>query len=344
VRLPHHRTNNPIPGQILSRQEGTTMTETMTETVTPTVYEVGKRYRVTAHNPEGALLTVGQTVECVRMPAGGSARFQEVGPEDTPIGREWIIYPSHLEALPVPTPPRRPVPGDVIRWHKATGTWTNDDRVTNDDRWVVGRVDDSDDTFTVTKEGTGEGFFTWLSMRESVVGWDESRWRAAWTFDDEWSVLIPETVEKAEHDRIVAEREAEVTRLREENDRLRRWQTSALNDAENIIGAALMEEANNRDWCSEYDEIVDKINGRTAVLSLPERENDYSCQRRVSVTVTVYVTQSGSYTGREEPDEEMVEWNDVDFYTVREAIQSEGSYLNFEVDDDDTDDFESERS
>ena len=49
------------------------------------------------------------------------------------------------------------------------------------------------------------------------------------------------------------------------------------------IGAALMEEAAERDWCAEYDRFVSSVNVRLAVC-LPERE------RTINVSVSGYVT------------------------------------------------------
>ena len=56
-----------------------------------------------------------------------------------------------------------------------------------------------------------------------------------------------------------------------------------------IIGEVLMEEARSRSWCSEYDQIVDGLNGRLNI-SLPIREQDYD------VTVTGYLRVPFSYT------------------------------------------------
>ncbi|MGV0949401.1 MAG: hypothetical protein ACOYB3_01925 [Azonexus sp.] len=73
------------------------MTDTMTETV-PTAFVVGRRYRVNIDNPEGVEVRTGTTVECVRL--GTAPRFAVIGENDTPEGREWIIYRTHLDDLP----------------------------------------------------------------------------------------------------------------------------------------------------------------------------------------------------------------------------------------------------
>ena len=52
-----------------------------------------------------------------------------------------------------------------------------------------------------------------------------------------------------------------------ENVRLRQWQTSALRDFE-IANEILNEQAVRREWCSEYEDVLERINGRTSVLSV----------------------------------------------------------------------------
>lgn len=66
------------------------------------------------------------------------------------------------------------------------------------------------------------------------------------------------------------------------------------------IGRALIEQADSRDWCSEYDEIVKSLNRRLNV-PLPTREKDYT----VTFTVTVSVTAVGRDEAREMANEMM---------------------------------------
>lgn len=55
------------------------------------------------------------------------------------------------------------------------------------------------------------------------------------------------------------------------------------------IGERLMEEAERRDWCSEYDSIVDQINSNLS-YELPVRSKDWAITYTVPVTVTVYAS------------------------------------------------------
>lgn len=90
----------------------------------------------------------------------------------------------------------------------------------------------------------------------------------------------------------VVEAPAEPVRVMSEEDRLR----ARLREAEErhrtdiqIIGETLMREANRRNWCSEYDEIVDGINSRISV-ELPEREREHE------VVISGYVRVPFSYS------------------------------------------------
>jgi hypothetical protein len=52
------------------------------------------------------------------------------------------------------------------------------------------------------------------------------------------------------------------------------------------IGNKLMEEAEDRGWCSEYDDIVDDLN-RNLSVELPTRSKDYTVTVRLNVEITV---------------------------------------------------------
>lgn len=75
-------------------------------------------------------------------------------------------------------------------------------------------------------------------------------------------------------------------------DRLNTSITSAharhLADIEHI-GETLIEEANRRDWCKDYDDIVDEMN-RSLNTPLPTRNKDYQVTVSVTYDITVNVT------------------------------------------------------
>lgn len=59
------------------------------------------------------------------------------------------------------------------------------------------------------------------------------------------------------------------------------------------IGERLIEEANSREWCSVYDEVVAELNRRLNV-ELPTREREYTVEVDVSGTVRVTVTTTSN--------------------------------------------------
>lgn len=79
------------------------------------------------------------------------------------------------------------------------------------------------------------------------------------------------------------------------------WQTNCGNSRRNhqsdikMIGKALIEEANDRDWCNLYDKFVSSLNNKLSV-TLEERSHDYE------VTATFIVTVSTTISARDEDD------------------------------------------
>lgn len=52
-----------------------------------------------------------------------------------------------------------------------------------------------------------------------------------------------------------------------------------------MIGQALLKEAKDRGWCSEYDDVVTELN-RSLSISLPERMRDYTVHVSLTITLT----------------------------------------------------------
>jgi hypothetical protein len=75
-----------------------------------------------------------------------------------------------------------------------------------------------------------------------------------------------------------------------------------------FIGEALIEEANKRDWCNDYDKFVNQLNGRL-VQQLPEREQKYV----VSATFILKVSQQISASNIDEANDKAAEMDLSDF-------------------------------
>lgn len=82
-----------------------------------------------------------------------------------------------------------------------------------------------------------------------------------------------------------------VAALTAEKERLERDLSAVINRAGTyasdfeIVGDLLMQEAENRGWCDEYDEFVDAANEKTSLLELPTREQDYEVEVEGTATI-----------------------------------------------------------
>jgi hypothetical protein len=107
-----------------------------------------------------------------------------------------------------------------------------------------------------------------------------------------------------------------------------------------IIGDRLIQESNDRNWCSEFDQIIEEVNSSIpGPFYLPTREREYE----VRWTETYYVTVNRSYTTTARNEEDAIDnakayaEDGADEYDLREAI----SIGNYEFSDD-CDDYEVE--
>lgn len=86
------------------------------------------------------------------------------------------------------------------------------------------------------------------------------------------------------------EGQPEFVAMRVERDRLREWQRQAINDMA-TLSEILNEEARSRNWCSEYDQVQDKANGRMQVLVMDSREHNYRVEIEAEVTLSIADTE-----------------------------------------------------
>lgn len=99
-----------------------------------------------------------------------------------------------------------------------------------------------------------------------------------------------------------------------------------------IIGDRLISESNDRDWCSEFDRIIDEVNGQLpSPFCLPVRNKDYEVTWTETYTVTVSRTET--YTARDE-DDAIAQAKQEDTVGSSEIIEAVREH-NFSFDDDD---------
>lgn len=100
-----------------------------------------------------------------------------------------------------------------------------------------------------------------------------------------WNVSVPKIADRSAIEKWGMQFLAEIERLEAalaESERLHRQ------DIEHI-GAKMIAEANRRDWCEIYDDVVDDLNNQLHV-ELPVREHDYSVELTYQVRVTATMT------------------------------------------------------
>ena len=88
------------------------------------------------------------------------------------------------------------------------------------------------------------------------------------------------------------------------------------------IGDRLIEESNERNWCEEFDDIIEQVNQKMHIPLAP-RKQDFE----VTVYVTVSVSQEVTVTARNEDEAlQLVKDNPMEFVDVDDALYEELRY------------------
>lgn len=128
-------------------------------------------------------------------------------------------------------------------------------------------------------------------------------------------------------DRRIAELEAalaESNRLLESERATRRADTERWISDIQHINDVLVDEAESRDWCGDFDHIVEnRINGPLRYeLAGRTFEHEMQRERYVRVRVTQTGTYSGSQSDSDNLDEDDVSWNDLDTNAILTAVRN----------------------
>lgn len=106
-----------------------------------------------------------------------------------------------------------------------------------------------------------------------------------------------------------------------ENRRLRENCDKARNDWDKL-GGLLMQEANDRDWCSDYDRLVEKWNQQFDFFELPTRKKDYEVEVTVTATYTVTVRV-------EDQEDEDAAREEVENWSAHDILSQAGQSWNY---------------
>ena len=101
-----------------------------------------------------------------------------------------------------------------------------------------------------------------------------------------------------------------------------------------VVGERLIEESNEREWCVEFDQIIEKINKELRWdLQLPTRENTYNVTYMEEFSVTVERNMEITAASEEDAIEQARNNYDcADSYEIREAVDS-GNWTFIQADD-----------
>ena len=101
-----------------------------------------------------------------------------------------------------------------------------------------------------------------------------------------------------------------------------------------VVGERLIEESNERDWCVEFDKIIEKINeGLRWDLQLPTRQKTYNVTYREEFSVTVEKNMEITAASEEDAIEQArSNYDCADEYEISEAVSC-GNWTFIEADD-----------
>lgn len=85
----------------------------------------------------------------------------------------------------------------------------------------------------------------------------------------------------------------------------------------NVLSSRIQQECEARDWCGEYDAIVDDVNFQLEVFQMPTRKRDYDVEATVTVTYNV------SFKVEDQENEDCARY-EVENLSVSEILDAAG--------------------
>ena len=248
------------------------MTSTATESDRTTdTTKVGHLGIITVNSPSGAPYAIGDRVAVVNV-ADTYYSVTRLNERNISTEGTWAVSPEQVNLLPAPEV------GSVYTINKEA---PRSAPLSVGDRVVVLRPYD----------GNRRG--AWIVNQEG-------RTTDYWVSTDDLEIPVPAGTGTTAPDPRDEEIERLRTRLAEQERRLaslnQTWEQEVTS-----LGNLLMREADSRNWCNEYDEIVAKANG-DLTYELPTRSKDIDISWTETYTVTV--TRSDTITTREGAEEE----------------------------------------
>ena len=95
-----------------------------------------------------------------------------------------------------------------------------------------------------------------------------------------------------------------------------------------LMGEMLTYEAQNRDWCDEYDSFVEHFNSKSKIASIEERRNDYEVEVEMEVTLRI---KTSVVTSARNADDAVDNVRDMDEGDIDFDLHSNISNFNYDV-------------
>lgn len=277
------------------------MTSTATESDRITAPNCeGRLGVITTNNPSGAPYAIGDRVYVVSIqPTYYSVcRMDEM---NRSTEGTWAVRPDQITLLPVP---------------EMGSTYT-----VNKDRPRSAALTAGDRVVVLRQYQPNTRYGAWVVNRVGEI-------TDFWVSTDDLDVPVSSAgTGTSDPDPKDAEIEALRTRLADSERRMaglhRDWEREVTS-----LGNLLMREADNRNWCNEYDEIVAKANG-DLTYELPTRSKDIDISWTETYTVTV--TRTDTITSREGSEEDdavsyMENSDALSEYDLIELLRENGSH------------------
>lgn len=121
----------------------------------------------------------------------------------------------------------------------------------------------------------------------------------------------------AELSALVESKQRQIEELRVELETLKQ----AISSDSTLLSDTLIAEANEREWCEVYDQIIDSLNHQFKVIVIDERKSDFEVE--VEVTGTVSTTTWVNVTARTREEAENIVRNSMDEYVDAHEILAE---------------------
>ena len=97
-----------------------------------------------------------------------------------------------------------------------------------------------------------------------------------------------------------------------------------------LVSEMLTYEAQNRDWCEEYDSFVDAFNNKSKIANIEERRNDYEVEVEMEVTLRIKTTVN---TEARNADDAVDNVRDMDVSDIDFDLHSNISNFNYDCTD-----------